>query len=77
MGQYVIRVTGRLSDDLLSAFPTLLAEVEPVNTVLYGTLPDQSALTGVLDHLDELGVEILAVTQIPAPPTAMRSAPSA
>ena len=37
----------------------------PVQTLLWGALPDQAALQGVLDHLDELGVEILEVNQLP------------
>lgn len=68
MAQYVIRVAGHLSDDLLTAFPSLLATVQPVTTVLSGTLPDQSALAGVLDRLDELGVEIVEMIQVPSTP---------
>jgi hypothetical protein len=62
---YVIRVTGALSDELLTKFPDLLVNREPVQTVLHGELPDQAALTGVLDQLDELGVDILEVVQVP------------
>jgi len=70
---YVIRVTGALSEELLTAFPDLLVNREPVQTVLHGELPDQAALTGVLDHLDELGVQILEVVQVPhRPPEAAR-----
>jgi hypothetical protein len=68
MAQYVVRVGGALSDDLLTAFPLLAASVQPVTTVLQGDLPDQVALTSVLDRLDELGVEILEVTKVPARP---------
>ena len=68
MAQYVVRVGGALSDDLLTAFPLLAASVQPVTTVLQGELPDQVALTSVLDRLDELGVEILEVTKLPARP---------
>jgi hypothetical protein len=68
MTQYVIRVSGHLSDDLLTAFPTLMATVQPVTTVLYGPLPDQSALAGVLDRLDELGVQIVEMMQVPGKP---------
>jgi hypothetical protein len=75
---YVIRVTGELSDDLLTKFPNLLVNREPVQTVLHGELPDQAALTGVLDHLDELGVHILEVVQVPQrPPEASRRDQSA
>jgi hypothetical protein len=70
MAQYVIRVAGHLSDDLLTAFPSLLATVQPVTTVLSGELPDQSALAGVLDRLDELGVQIVEMIQVPAAPVA-------
>lgn len=69
MTHYVIRVSGALSDDLLSAFPSLRSDREPVRTVLHGELPDQAALTGVLDHLDELGVQIVEVMQVPGDPT--------
>jgi hypothetical protein len=62
---YVIRVTGARSDELLTKFPDLLVNREPVQTVLHGELPDQAALTGVLDQLDELGVDILEVVQVP------------
>jgi hypothetical protein len=65
VASYGIRVTGRLSSGLLTAFPGLRARCEPVQTMLVGWLPDQSALTGVLDHLDELGVEIVEVIRLP------------
>jgi hypothetical protein len=66
--QYVIRVGGWLSDDLLTAFPQLLATPQPVSTVLHGELPDQAALSSVLDFLDEMGVEIVEVTKLPPKP---------
>lgn len=65
MASYLIRVTGRLSARLLWAFPTLDAHAEAGQTTLMGSLPDQSALTGVLNHLDELGVEIVEVIRLP------------
>ena len=65
MRQYVIRVSGDLSRDLMTAFPSLVATVQPVATVLSGPLPDQAALIGVLDRLDELGVQIVEVVQLP------------
>jgi hypothetical protein len=64
---YVIRVSGRLSEDLLTAFPSLDATTQPVQTLLFGSLPDQAALTGVLDRLDGMGVEMLEVAQVPTP----------
>jgi hypothetical protein len=62
---YLIRVAGRLSPRFLQGFPALRARVEPVQTTLVGSLPDQGALSGILNHLDELGVEILEVVLLP------------
>jgi hypothetical protein len=70
MTQYVIRVGGWLSDELVTAFPQLLATPQPVSTILHGELPDQAALASVLDFLDELGVEIIDVTKVPPAPVA-------
>jgi hypothetical protein len=66
---YVIRVAGHLSDDLLTAFPSLMATTQPVTTVLHGPLPDQAALTGVLNRLDELGVQIVEMIEVPTEPS--------
>jgi len=66
VSSYLIRVAGRLSPGFLQGFPGLRAHVEPVETTLVGTLPDQGALSGVLNHLDELGVEILEVVRLPS-----------
>jgi hypothetical protein len=65
MGHYVIRVSGHLSGALTDSFPTLVAEPAPTQTLLHGHLDDQAALTGVLNHLDMLGVDILEVMQLP------------
>jgi hypothetical protein len=64
--QYVIRVDGRLADDAMADFPDLHVSHEPVQTVLQGELPDQAALAGVLDYLDEIGVVIIEVLKVPS-----------
>jgi hypothetical protein len=69
MGHYVIRVQGSLSRDLTDAFPSLNVDPEPAQTVLHGYLADQAALAGILNHLDTLGISILEVLQVPAPPS--------
>lgn len=66
MGHYVIRVNGTLSRELTDAFPSMTADPEPAQTVLHGYLADQSALAGILNHLDMLGVSIVEVLQVPA-----------
>ena len=66
MAHYVIRVKGDLSPELTGAFPSLTADREPAQTVLHGDLEDQSALAGVLNHLDTLGITIVEVVQVPS-----------
>jgi hypothetical protein len=58
---YEIVVRGLLSETLLAAFPTLHAEAEGAETVLAGTLSDQSALYGILAQIEALGLELLEV----------------
>ena len=65
MDHYIIRVGGHLPDDTMAAFSGLKVVAQPVQTVLDGLLPDQAALAGVLDHLDEAGVTIIEVIKLP------------
>ncbi|MEU9245776.1 hypothetical protein [Streptomyces sp. NPDC048385] len=65
---YEIRVRGHLSPTLLGAFPGLHAETEGSATVLTGTLPDQSALHGVLAQIESLGLELTGLRRRGDPP---------
>ena len=65
-GDYEIRIKGRLSDSRLAAFEGLTATVEPVETVLYGPVPDQSSLHSLLDRIQSLGLELVEIRQLPA-----------
>ena len=67
-GSYEIRVRGRLSDSLVAAFEGMRASVEPVETVLHGPFEDQAALYGLLDRIQALGLELVEVRRLPAPP---------
>jgi hypothetical protein len=59
---YEIRVRGQLGPTLLEAFPTLTAHTTSrEETVLAGTLPDSSALFGVLRQIEALGLELVEV----------------
>ncbi len=58
---YEFRIRGLLGDTMLGAFPGMHAKVERGQTVLFGALPDQSALYGVLVQIEELGLELLDV----------------
>jgi hypothetical protein len=64
-GSYEIRIKGRLSDSLLSAFEGMSATVEPVETVLHGPVPDQSSLHGLLDRIQSLGLELVEIRRLP------------
>ncbi len=65
MDHYIIRLSGELPADTMAAFSGLNVITEPVQTVLDGVLPDQAALAGVLDYLDEAGVVIVEVLKLP------------
>lgn len=64
MADYEIRVTGRLGPALLTEFPGLSAVVRPVETILVGPVADQAALTGLIDRLASLGVELVEVRRM-------------
>ena len=63
---YQITVRGRLSDSVASAFEGLSASPSAAGTVICGELPDQAALFGVLDRIESLGLELLAVCRTEA-----------
>ena len=59
--QCEIRIRGHLGELLLTGFPDLDATRRDGETVLTGTLRDQSALFGVLAQIEALGLELLEV----------------
>ncbi len=63
-GLYTIRIKGRLGATALSAFPTMVSELEGSETVLTGSLKDRSAVFGVLAQIEALGLELVELRQI-------------
>jgi hypothetical protein len=61
---YTIRIRGRLGATALSAFPTMVAELNGGETVLTGVLEDQSAMFGLLAQIEALGLELLELRQV-------------
>jgi hypothetical protein len=61
---YEIRVSGLVPPEALVDFERLTATVEPVETVLHGPLADQAALTGLLQRLELLGVQVVEVRRL-------------
>jgi hypothetical protein len=72
---YEIRVVGVLPPEALLDYERLSASVEPVETVLHGSLPDQAALQGLLARLETFGVQVVEVRRLhgPDPPAGMTS----
>ena len=64
--RYEIHVRGPLGPTMMQAFPTLTASRSGQDTVLNGTLPDRSALYGVIHELEALGLELLEIRSPPA-----------
>ncbi len=64
---YEIRVRGRVGEHLADALG-MQAQTEPVETVLRGPVADQQGLHGILDELQDLGLELIEVRRIPDDP---------
>ena len=64
--RYEIRVRGHLGEALTTSLPPHFStEFSPAETVLHGDGVDQSALHGVLDQLEQLGIELLEIRRLP------------
>ena len=62
---YEIRIKGRVGDSILLTFEGLTATTEPVETVLYGPVPDQESLHKLLAKLQSLGLEVIEFRRLP------------
>jgi hypothetical protein len=63
---YEISVRGSIGPTMMQAFPTLAAHRSGQNTMLTGSLTDQSALYGVIHQLEALGLQLLEIRRLPA-----------
>ena len=66
--RYEIRVRGPIGPTMMQAFPTLAAASRGHDTLLRGSLPDPSALYGVIHQLEALGLELLEIRRLPTIP---------
>jgi hypothetical protein len=63
--RYEVRVEGVLDGRWSDWFEGLQIHNQGGETILSGTLPDQSALHGILDKVRDLGLSIIAVWRLP------------
>ena len=63
--RYEIRVRGPIGLTIMQAFPTLAEGRSGQDTLLVGSLPDQSALYGVIHQLEALGLQLLEIRRLP------------
>lgn len=75
---YEVRLRGHLSAALRSQFERLdlVAESEPVETLLHGPVEDQAALHGLLRRIESLGLELVELRRLPDPPQPPPPSPS-
>jgi hypothetical protein len=65
---YQVRVSGVIPEELLAELRDLTVSVEPPETVLHGSLPDQSAVVGLISRIHGLGLRLIEVRRLPASP---------
>jgi hypothetical protein len=65
--RYRIVLRGRLAESFESAFDGMTLEHGPNRTVLVGDVRDQAQLYGLIDQLQEFGIELLAVEPADSP----------
>jgi len=59
--KYKIRVRGRMDDERMARMEEFSDRLAVYETVLCGQLDDQAQLHGLLERLQDLGFELLAV----------------
>jgi len=62
--RYRITVRGRLGDRFSTAFDGMTLESAAAETVLVGLLRDQAHLHGILNRIQDFGLELVAVQQV-------------
>ena len=62
---YQVRVSGTIPSELLAELSDMTISVEPPETVLYGELPDQSALFGLISRMHGMGLRLIEIRRLP------------
>ncbi len=66
--RYEFRVSGRLSDRAQGAFADMAVHDAPPETVISGEVLDDAHLHGVLAQIQNLGLHVVSVLQVPSAP---------
>ena len=76
--RYEFRVAGRLSERAQGAFVDMAVHDAPAETVISGEVVDDAHLHGVLAQIQNLGLHVVSVLQVPSAPelSARRTEPS-
>jgi len=61
---YQVRISGTIPAELMVDFQDLTVTVEPPETVLHGSLPDQSAVVGLISRIHSLGLRLIEVRRL-------------
>ncbi len=69
MLEFEIRVSGTVPPEVLEELEGIRVVSRSVETVLHGPVKDQTALVGIIERLQGLGIELHAVREIAATPT--------
>lgn len=66
--RYEFRVAGRLSERAQGAFADMAVQDAPPETVISGEVVDDAHLHGVLAQIQNLGLHVVSVLQVPSAP---------
>lgn len=66
---FEVHVRGELRPEVLDELEFMTAKRVPAETVLSGVVPDQSALVGLINRLQGLGLELVEVRRLGEEPT--------
>ena len=66
--RYEFRVAGRLSERAQGAFVDMAVHDAPPETVISGEVVDDAHLHGVLAQIQNLGLHVVSVLQVPSAP---------
>ena len=61
---YQVRISGTIPAELMVELADLTVTVEPPETVLHGSLPDQSAVVGLISRIHGLGLRLIEVRRL-------------